>query len=355
MPRRDDIRRIMIVGSGPIVIGQACEFDYSGTQACKVLRREGYEVSLVNSNPATIMTDPQFADRDVHRAARSHVGARRARARTSGRAVADPRRSDRPQRRCGAGGVGRSGSARRPVDRREPGGDPSRRGPERVQTDDARGRSGGAAGGRRAFPRPRAHARGRDRLSAHRAAVVHARRGRSGFAHRARSSRTWRGGAWRALLWARSWSRSRSLAGRSSSSRSCAMATTTASSCARSRTSTRWGCTPATRSRWHPCRRSPTRSTNACATRRCAASGRSASRPAVRTCSSPCIPRDGRMVLIEMNPRVSRSSALASKATGFPSRSSPPCWPWATAWMRSRTTSRGRRPRPSSRRSTTWW
>ena len=63
MPRRDDIHRIMIVGSGPIVIGQACEFDYSGTQACKVLRREGYEVSLVNSNPATIMTDPQFADR----------------------------------------------------------------------------------------------------------------------------------------------------------------------------------------------------------------------------------------------------------------------------------------------------
>jgi carbamoyl-phosphate synthase large subunit len=63
MPRREDIHKIMIVGSGPIVIGQACEFDYSGTQACKVLRREGYEVSLVNSNPATIMTDPQFADR----------------------------------------------------------------------------------------------------------------------------------------------------------------------------------------------------------------------------------------------------------------------------------------------------
>ena len=63
MPRRDDIRRIMVIGSGPIVIGQACEFDYSGTQACKVLRTEGYEVALVNSNPATIMTDPQFADR----------------------------------------------------------------------------------------------------------------------------------------------------------------------------------------------------------------------------------------------------------------------------------------------------
>ncbi len=63
MPRRNDLRRIMIIGSGPIVIGQACEFDYSGTQACKALKREGYEVVLVNSNPATIMTDPSIADR----------------------------------------------------------------------------------------------------------------------------------------------------------------------------------------------------------------------------------------------------------------------------------------------------
>jgi len=62
MPRRDDIQRILILGSGPIVIGQAAEFDYSGVQACKVLREEGYEVVLVNSNPATIMTDPEFAD-----------------------------------------------------------------------------------------------------------------------------------------------------------------------------------------------------------------------------------------------------------------------------------------------------
>ncbi|HEX9122458.1 MAG TPA: carbamoyl-phosphate synthase large subunit [Actinomycetota bacterium] len=63
MPRRTDIERILVIGSGPIVIGQACEFDYSGTQACKVLRSEGFHVSLVNSNPATIMTDPEFADR----------------------------------------------------------------------------------------------------------------------------------------------------------------------------------------------------------------------------------------------------------------------------------------------------
>ena len=63
MPRRGDIGKVMVIGSGPIVIGQACEFDYSGTQACRALRKEGYAVSLVNSNPATIMTDPQFADR----------------------------------------------------------------------------------------------------------------------------------------------------------------------------------------------------------------------------------------------------------------------------------------------------
>src|SRR5580692_10286223 len=63
MPRRNDLHRILIVGSGPIVIGQACEFDYSGTQACKALRADGYEVVLINSNPATIMTDPNLADR----------------------------------------------------------------------------------------------------------------------------------------------------------------------------------------------------------------------------------------------------------------------------------------------------
>ena len=63
MPRRDDLESILIIGSGPIIIGQACEFDYSGTQACKELRKEGYRVILVNSNPATIMTDPDFSDR----------------------------------------------------------------------------------------------------------------------------------------------------------------------------------------------------------------------------------------------------------------------------------------------------
>ena len=62
MPKRIDIKKILIIGAGPIVIGQACEFDYSGSQACKALKEEGYEVVLVNSNPATIMTDPGLAD-----------------------------------------------------------------------------------------------------------------------------------------------------------------------------------------------------------------------------------------------------------------------------------------------------
>ena len=62
MPKRHDIKTILILGAGPIVIGQACEFDYSGAQACKALREEGYRIVLVNSNPATIMTDPEMAD-----------------------------------------------------------------------------------------------------------------------------------------------------------------------------------------------------------------------------------------------------------------------------------------------------
>src|SRR3954451_22626375 len=63
MPRRQDIHKILLIGSGPIIIGQACEFDYSGTQALKALREEGYRVILLNSNPATIMTDPELSDR----------------------------------------------------------------------------------------------------------------------------------------------------------------------------------------------------------------------------------------------------------------------------------------------------
>jgi carbamoyl-phosphate synthase large subunit len=95
MPRRDDLESILIIGSGPIVIGQACEFDYSGTQACKALRAEGYRVVLVNSNPATIMTDPEIADRDLHRAARPEAVTKVHRERTPRRAASHARRPDR--------------------------------------------------------------------------------------------------------------------------------------------------------------------------------------------------------------------------------------------------------------------
>ena len=94
--KRTDIQRILIIGSGPIVIGQAAEFDYSGVQACKVLMEEGYEVVLVNSNPATIMTDPEFATATYIEPlnARDRRGGDRAasaRMRCSGRSAVRPR------------------------------------------------------------------------------------------------------------------------------------------------------------------------------------------------------------------------------------------------------------------------
>ena len=100
MPKRTDISTILIIGAGPIVIGQACEFDYSGTQACKALRAEGYRIVLVNSNPATIMTDPDMADRTyVEPITPEYVEKhhRRRAARRTGRlrAPGDPRRDRR--------------------------------------------------------------------------------------------------------------------------------------------------------------------------------------------------------------------------------------------------------------------
>ena len=102
MPRRDDLSKILVLGSGPIVIGQAAEFDYSGAQACKVLLEEGYEVVLVNSNPATIMTDPEFATATYVEPLLPEVVRAGDRARAPGRAAADARRPDRAQPRQGA-------------------------------------------------------------------------------------------------------------------------------------------------------------------------------------------------------------------------------------------------------------
>jgi carbamoyl-phosphate synthase large subunit len=97
VPKRTDIRKILVIGSGPIVIGQACEFDYSGTQACKALKEEGYEVVLVNSNPATIMTDPTTADRTYVEPLIPEILERRHRARKAGRLPSDGGRADRAQ------------------------------------------------------------------------------------------------------------------------------------------------------------------------------------------------------------------------------------------------------------------
>ena len=95
MPKRTDIKSILIIGAGPIVIGQACEFDYSGAQACKALKEEGYRVILVNSNPATIMTDPEMADAIYIEPITLADGGTHHRQGTPGRAAADHGRPDR--------------------------------------------------------------------------------------------------------------------------------------------------------------------------------------------------------------------------------------------------------------------
>ncbi len=111
MPKRTDLQTILLIGSGPIVIGQACEFDYSGIQACKALREEGYRVVLVNSNPATIMTDPEFADRTYIEPMTAEVLERSSRAERPRRAPADDRRADRPEPRARAGASAACSSA----------------------------------------------------------------------------------------------------------------------------------------------------------------------------------------------------------------------------------------------------
>ena len=100
MPKRTDIEAILIIGAGPIIIGQACEFDYSGAQACKALREEGYKVILVNSNPATIMTDPEMADVTYIEPITWQMVAQDHRAGAARRAAADDGRPDRAQLRA---------------------------------------------------------------------------------------------------------------------------------------------------------------------------------------------------------------------------------------------------------------
>ena len=118
MSKHPDIDKVMIIGSGPIIIGQACEFDYSGTQACKALRELGYKILLVNSNPATIMTDPGMADityiEPLNVATLTKIIEKESSRCTS----PQPRRADRPEPIIGTEQGGSSGKIRRPGHRR---------------------------------------------------------------------------------------------------------------------------------------------------------------------------------------------------------------------------------------------
>ena len=178
MPRRDDIQRILILGSGPIVIGQAAEFDYSGVQACKVLKEEGYEVVLVNSNPATIMTDPEFADATYVEPLLAGPVRAGHRARAARRAAADARRPDRAEPRQGAARERHARRVRRRAHRRQLRGDLPRRGPRRVPHDDGAGRPEDAALGDRDDGAGGRRRDDRHRPADHRPPGLHARRPR---------------------------------------------------------------------------------------------------------------------------------------------------------------------------------
>ena len=141
MPRRDDIHKILLIGSGPIVIGQAAEFDYSGTQACRVLMDEGYEVVLVNSNPATIMTDPEVASVTYVEPLLPRTVAQVIEREQPDALLPDPRRPDGAQPGQGAPRGRDPRAPRRRADRRRLRGDRPGRGPRALPRDDDRGRA----------------------------------------------------------------------------------------------------------------------------------------------------------------------------------------------------------------------
>ena len=263
--RRPTSSRSSSSAPGPIVIGQACEFDYSGTQACRVLREEGYRVILANSNPATIMTDPEFADATYVEPLDVDVLDGHHRARAARRRAADPRRADGAEPGHGARRARRGRHDRARPSSSAPTPRPSP--PPRTASSSRWRCRGSACRCRRVGHRPH-HGRGpRGRRPRRPAGRDPARRTSSAARApasppRPRSSSGWPPTASPPARSPRSSSSSRSPGGRSTSSRSCATGPTTAWSSARSRTSTRWACTPATRSPSRRPRRSPTSSTS---------------------------------------------------------------------------------------------
>jgi carbamoyl-phosphate synthase large subunit len=355
MPRRDDLRRILILGSGPIVIGQAAEFDYSGVQACKVLREEGYEVILVNSNPATIMTDPEFADatyvepllpgpvaevieRERPDALLPTLGGQTAL--NLAKALAE----DGTLERFGVELIGRNYDAITTAEDR----DLFREAMEAaglempasaIATTLDEVDAAASASGCRASCARRTRSAGAAAASPLARGAAHDRRARHGRLPdrpgAARPVRARLGG-----VRARGHARPRdNVVIVCSIENLDPMGVHTGDSVTVAPQQT------LSDHLYQRLRDQAMQVIRAVGVE----TGGSNVQFAVH-------PETERILVIEMNPRVSRSSALASKATGFPSRRSPPAWRWATRWRRSRTTSRAaRRPPRSSRRSTTSW
>ncbi len=250
MPKRADLESILIIGAGPIIIGQACEFDYSGTQACKALKEEGYRVILVNSNPATIMTDPEFADVTYIEPLTVEflekiIAVERPSALlpTLGGQTALNLSMELHQagilEKYGVEMIGAKPAAIAKGEDREL----FKQAMLKIGLDVAKSRTV------RSMQEARDAAADAGDLSADHPSVVHARRHRR--RHRVTTSRNSNASSRTASSsrpCTRCWSRNASSAGRNSRWRSCATTRTSAWSSARSRTSIRWACTPATRS-----------------------------------------------------------------------------------------------------------
>ena len=178
MPKRTDLKSILIIGAGPIVIGQACEFDYSGAQACKALRQEGYRVILVNSNPATIMTDPDLADATYIEPITPDVVARIIAKEKPDAVLPDHGRADRAQHRDGAAPLGQAEGAGRRADRRQCRSDRHGGGPPAVPQGDGPHRAREPEGQPRLHARRGARHAGRGRPARRHPPQLHARRHR---------------------------------------------------------------------------------------------------------------------------------------------------------------------------------
>ena len=319
MPKRTDIKTILIIGAGPIVIGQACEFDYSGAQACKALRDEGYRVVLVNSNPATIMTDPDMADA-VYIEPINWQTVEKIIAKEKPDALL-PTMGGQTALNCALDladhgvlekyGVELIGAKRDAI--------LHGRGPRAVPRGDG-ARSAWSA--RRPKSRVRSSRRWISRPASAIPTIIRPSftlgGSGGGIAYNREELVDIVSRGLELSPTTRCWSRNRCWAGRNSRWRWSATPRTTASSSARSRTSIRWACTPATRSPSRPAQTLTDKEYQRLRDASIAVLRKIGVDTGGSNVQFGINAQTGRVVVIEMNPRVSRSSALASKATGFP-------------------------------------